>query len=65
MGKNPHGKQLVLVMEKADCDLVYHLATVRLSYRERKHLIVEIGCGLEYLYVQSICNHDIKVRKGI
>ena len=55
------GKQLVLVMERADCDLVYYLATVHMTYCERKHLIVEIGRGLEYLYIQNICNHDIKV----
>ena len=61
-GKCMNLKQVALVMEKADSDLVYYLATVPMSYSQRKHMIVEIGCGLEYLYNQNICNHDLKVR---
>lgn len=57
-----HGRQLVLVMKKADMNLQQYLNDhPDLSYQERKELIVKIAEGLVYLYNQFICIHDIKV----
>ena len=57
-----HGRQLVLVMKKADMNLKQYLEVhPDLSYQERKELIVKIAEGLVYLYNQFICIHDIKV----
>ena len=59
---NHGGQHLALVMEKADCDLKNYLSKQRdLSYEDRKHLIVEIATGLDYLYDQHITLHDLKV----
>ena len=56
------GEQLVFVMEKADCDLEQYIRNHgNMSYEERKRLIFEIVTGLEYLYQQQICHHDLKV----
>lgn len=59
---NLSGRQLVLVMKKADMDLDNYLKChPNLSYPERKEIIVKIAEGLVYLYSQFICIHDIKV----